>query len=132
MPCTTRRVFLSTKTDISQEGRNAGINRKVVSCFPVFLRDCFCALISVFVCESRACFRRDRETAPSSKPASPSFQYQIRHRVFLASRRHHQNPPPQTRRWFHRATVATLGENRPRSWSGQDRTRPRRHPFACL
>src|SRR6516164_461928 len=151
MPCTTSLVFLSTKTDIdgnpkceilsSKQIRNSNArNCGGLRAFKFWYFDHSDLFrISIFVlrifklcvCESRACFHRGRGTAPSSKLASPFSQCQSRLHALSVSRKHYRNLPPRTRRWCHRVKVAKPDDNPLRLWSGQDRTRPMRHPFGC-
>src|ERR1051326_4744472 len=128
MPCTTKRVLLSTSTDISQESRNAGKDSKTVSCFPAFLRDVCCLLIWACACESPTCFHPGLGIGPSNKLASRSCQCRTWLRVLLASRQPHRYPRLQTRPLSHRARVSTPDDNQLQWSSDQDHTRPPRPP----
>src|SRR4029077_17756987 len=142
MPCTTRRVFLSANTDMirmandearmNDETRMTKKSRRYyarylsILAFVVIRHSCFVIFSS---CESRACSRRGREIAPSSRQVSRTFPCRIERRVLLISRTLHRNLPPRTRQSFLRVKVSTPGGNPHRLSSVRDRTRPTCHPF---
>src|SRR4029077_4636331 len=142
MPCTTRRVFLSANTDmIRMANDEARMNDETqmtkrsrryyarylsILAFVGIRHSCFVIFSS---CESRACSRRGREIAPSSKRASRTFPYRIERRVLLISRKLRRNLRPRTRQSFLRVKVSTPGGNPLQLLSVRDRTRPTSHPI---